>query len=63
MVVSGRRTILAPYVARAREFAARIIEPAKGAAATADLLEISSSAGGESADRRQKSGEIYALVT
>ena len=37
-MVSGRRTILAPYyVARACEFAARIIEPAKGAAATADL--------------------------
>jgi UDP:flavonoid glycosyltransferase YjiC (YdhE family) len=34
------RTILAPeYVARAREIATRITEPAKSAAAAADLLE------------------------
>ena len=39
-LVADLRTILAPqYVARARELATRITEPAKGAAATADLLE------------------------
>jgi UDP:flavonoid glycosyltransferase YjiC (YdhE family) len=39
-LVTDLRTILAPeYVARARALAARITEPAKGAAAAADLLE------------------------
>ena len=39
-LVADLRTILAPqYVARARELATRITEPAKGAAAAADLLE------------------------
>jgi UDP:flavonoid glycosyltransferase YjiC (YdhE family) len=39
-LVADLRKILAPqYVARARELASRITEPAKGAAATADLLE------------------------
>jgi len=39
-LVTDLRTILAPqYVARARELATRITDPAKGAAATADLLE------------------------
>ena len=39
-LVADLRTILAPeYVARARELATRITEPAKSAAAAADLLE------------------------
>ena len=39
-LVADLRTILAPqYVARAREIATRITEPAKSAAAAADLLE------------------------
>jgi UDP:flavonoid glycosyltransferase YjiC (YdhE family) len=39
-LVEDLRTILAPeYVARARELATRITEPAKSAAAAADLLE------------------------
>ncbi len=39
-LVADLRTILAPaYVARAREIAARMTEPAKSAAAAADLLE------------------------
>lgn len=41
-LVTDLRTILAPdYVARARDLANRITEPAKSAAAAADLLEIS----------------------
>jgi UDP:flavonoid glycosyltransferase YjiC (YdhE family) len=39
-LVADLRTILHPeYVARARELATCITEPAKGAAAAADLLE------------------------
>jgi UDP:flavonoid glycosyltransferase YjiC (YdhE family) len=39
-LVADLRTILAPqYVARARELATRMSEPAKSAAAAADLLE------------------------
>jgi UDP:flavonoid glycosyltransferase YjiC (YdhE family) len=39
-LVADLRTILAPeYVARAREIATRMTEPAKSAAAAADLLE------------------------
>jgi UDP:flavonoid glycosyltransferase YjiC (YdhE family) len=39
-LVADLRTILAPdYVARARELATRITEPAKSAAAAADCLE------------------------
>ena len=39
-LVADLRTILAPeYVARARELATQITEPAKSAAAAADLLE------------------------
>ena len=39
-LVADLRTILAPqYVARAREIATRMTEPAESAAAAADLLE------------------------
>ena len=63
-LVADLRTILAPdYVARARELATRITEPAKSAAAAADRVGKFRPRRSESADRRQDSGAIDALAT